>query len=85
VLQQALKSDPENPSILYHIGVCYNRMDEPSKAIPPLKRVTEINPANGRAYYFLGVVYDKAGMTDEARASYRAADSLQNGPQRATI
>jgi Flp pilus assembly protein TadD len=49
--------------------------------------VTEITPANGRAYYYLGVVYDKAGMVDEAKNSYRAADALsyKNGPQRAAV
>ena len=84
-LQNVLKDDPENPSVLYHIGVCYNRMDEPFKAIPPLKRVTELTPEDGRAYYFLGVVYDKQGQTDEAKKHYRTADSLfhKSGPQRA--
>jgi Flp pilus assembly protein TadD len=81
-----LREDPENPSILYHIGVCYNRMDEPAKAIAPLKRVIELAPENGRALYFLGVAYDRAGMVDEARAHYRAADAQvhANGSRRVT-
>ena len=73
-LHSALQMDPENPTILYRIGVCYNRMDEPDKAIAPLKRVTEISPDDGKAYYYLGVVYDKAGQLDKAKENYRAAD-----------
>ena len=49
-------------------------MDEPDKAIAPLKRVTEISPNDGKAYYYLGVVYDKAGELDKAKENYRAAD-----------
>jgi Flp pilus assembly protein TadD len=62
-------------------------MDQPNKAIPPLKRVTELSPEDGRAYYYLGVVYDKSGMTDEAKEHYRAADARfqQSGPQSAVL
>ena len=75
--------DPENPSTLYHIGLCYNRLDQPGKAIPPLKRVTEINPEDGKAFYYLGVVYDKAGQVDKAKENYRAADlKFQNRNRR---
>ena len=37
--------------------------------------VTELTPEDGRAFYYLGVVYDKAGMVDEAKQHYRAADN----------
>jgi Flp pilus assembly protein TadD len=40
-----------------------------------LKRVTELTPDDHRAFYALGMVYDRADMHDDARASYRAADA----------
>jgi Flp pilus assembly protein TadD len=54
--------------------MCYNHLGQAAKAIPPLKRVTELTPDDHRAFYALGMVYDRADMRDEARDSYRAAD-----------
>jgi Flp pilus assembly protein TadD len=75
LLLGALKTNPDNPSILYHIGMCYNHLEQPSKAIPPLKRVTELSPDDHRAFYALGMVYDRADMRDEARDAYRTAEA----------
>jgi Flp pilus assembly protein TadD len=79
MLQVALKYNPDHPAILYHIGLCYNHLNQPTRAIPPLKRVTELTPDDHRAFYALGMVYDRADMREEARASYRAADARLHG------
>ena len=81
--QQILQQDPDNPTILYNIGICYNRMDQPKKSIPPFTKVTEIQPSDGKAYYYLGVAYDKTGFADKARENYRVADEkFQKGERR---
>jgi Flp pilus assembly protein TadD len=55
--------------------MCYNHLEQPAKAIPPLKRVTELSPDDHRAFYALGMVYDRADMRDEAREAYRTAET----------
>jgi Flp pilus assembly protein TadD len=46
-------------------------------AIAALEKSIAIQPEDGRAYYVLGIAYDKKGVKDKAREAYQTADRLQ--------
>ena len=45
-------------------------------AIAIAERAIALDPDNGRAYYHLGIVYDKKGARKEARDAYRRSEEL---------
>jgi len=38
-----------------------------------LQRATQLQPTNGRAFYVMGILYDRKRRPDEAAAMYRKA------------
>jgi Flp pilus assembly protein TadD len=45
-------------------------------AITAFERAIALEPENGRAYYHLGIAYDKKGASEEAREAYRRSEEL---------
>jgi Flp pilus assembly protein TadD len=43
------------------------------EALDMLLRATQLQPANARAYYVMGILYDKKSRPQEAAAMYRKA------------
>ena len=53
--------------IVYHCAYA----DE--EALDMLERATQLQPGNARAYYVMGILYDKKARPQEAAAMYRKA------------
>jgi Flp pilus assembly protein TadD len=46
------------------------------KAIEAFETVTRLMPEDCKAYYYLGIAYDKKGLPSKARDAYATADRL---------
>jgi Flp pilus assembly protein TadD len=67
---------PDDGLPLFYRGEALNRLGRVEEAIKALERVTELIPGNPRAYYTLGVLFDKKNAPDRAAAMYRKAREL---------
>ncbi|HEY6864266.1 MAG TPA: hypothetical protein VI319_10225 [Burkholderiales bacterium] len=60
----------------YARGVIYLLTDQPAKALPDLIRAVELDPQGGITHHRLGLVLERLGRFDDAKAEYRTAVSL---------
>ena len=57
----------------FYRGEALNQLSRIDEALDMLLRATQIQPANARAYYVMGILYDKKSRPQEAAAMYRKA------------
>jgi Flp pilus assembly protein TadD len=67
---------PDDGLPLFYKGEALNRLGKVEEAIEALERVTELIPGNPRAYYTLGVLFDKKNLPEKAAVMYRKAREL---------
>ncbi len=65
--RRARNIDPQNPQVLYNIGVWYMVNDNPDEAIVALSKVVSLDPDHRDASYVLGKLYYEKDQRDEAR------------------
>jgi Flp pilus assembly protein TadD len=53
------------------LGEALNQMAEPDAAIEALEHAARLQPDNGRAFYAMGIAYDRKGQFDRAAEMYR--------------
>jgi len=70
-LREALREDPNNPTILYHLGLTCKKLQKLEDAREFLTRVTEIDPTDATTFYQLGTVLDQMGNEDEAERTFK--------------
>jgi len=61
-LNQAIESQPENPSFYYARGVLFDQNEEYEKAIEDYKKAIDLNDEYFDALYNLGVIYFNQGI-----------------------
>ena len=66
-----------SPEVAYaNLGWAYVNLDKPKEAEEAYRTAVQLQPKFAQAYYFLGVVLERQGRKDEARAAFRAARDL---------
>jgi tetratricopeptide (TPR) repeat protein len=70
-LQQLLERDPNDPFLLYGIGLEHKKLGDADKAMEYLRRVIEVDPGYCYAYFQIGQVCESSGQIDTARATYQ--------------
>jgi Tfp pilus assembly protein PilF len=60
MLEDALKKAPQDQAIEYHLGVAYEKLNEPGRAKPHLQHALELNPESGLADTIRKVLTDNA-------------------------
>lgn len=80
-LNDVLKKIPDDPELLFWLGVFYEETKEFGKAEIALKRGLERDPNNSRLHFRLGVVYDRWGKKKAAIEEMKTVISLD--PQNA--
>jgi tetratricopeptide (TPR) repeat protein len=68
--------DPDNASAHYYRGDALNRLGRVDEAMEALLRSLELRPGNARAYYAMGILYDKKHLPGQAAEMYRKAREL---------
>jgi Flp pilus assembly protein TadD len=53
------------------LGESLNQMGDPDGAIEALEQVARLQPENGKAFYAMGIAYDRKGQFERAAKMYR--------------
>ena len=66
-LEELLRQDPENPDLLYNLGLCYVDLGQLDKGRELLHRCLELMPGHSHACVALALGYQRAGDLPRAR------------------
>jgi len=77
LLEELAKEYPNDPDILYNLGMCYTELNDPKKAIEILIKGIVINPELVNSHVALGYAYTKMGDLEEAITHYKNALEIQ--------
>jgi len=80
LLEELLRQDPDNPDLLYNLGLCYVDLGQLDKVMELLHRCLQLAPGYSHAYVALGVAYQKKG--DIERAQMQFPDGTGDGGTR---
>jgi cytochrome c-type biogenesis protein CcmH/NrfG len=70
-LQQAVKSDPNNPELWLHLGFAYRKVNDVDQAQSAFEKARALDPRNDDALYMLGLIYEKKHQTKEALKAWQ--------------
>lgn len=74
--RRAVAANPEDPSLLYDLGVTLGRANRLGEAQEVLERAEQLNPRDARIPYVLGLVRISRGDTDGAREAFEQFVSI---------
>lgn len=74
-LRRAAELDPSRSNAYLYLGEALNHMDEIDGAMEALERSAELRPSP-RAFYTMGILYDRKKQPDLAEVMYRRAKEL---------
>lgn len=77
-LEEVVMDDPNNPDILYNLGMCYSEMDLLNQAIGTLKKTIDIKPDFTNAFVALGVAYSRKKDNKKAKEFFEKALRLES-------
>jgi len=77
-LEELLRQDPDNPDLLYNLGLCYVDLGQLDRGIELLLRCLEFAPQHSHACVALGIAYLKLG--DLPRAKEYSTQALAADP-----
>ncbi len=66
LLEELRNEEPDNPVILYNLGMCYSEQGLFDASIEALERCIEVAPDHVNAYAALGFSYGRTGQTEKA-------------------
>jgi Flp pilus assembly protein TadD len=69
-LQRAITLDPAKVAAHYQLGDAYNQTDKLNEALEAYESAVRLQPDHWRAMKGIGVVLDRLGRPEEARAAY---------------
>jgi tetratricopeptide (TPR) repeat protein len=75
-MESLLKANPEDPDILYNLGMAYSDTGQIEDAIDLLLRAVEVNPEDANSFVALGVAHQRNSEPSEALAALRRALAL---------
>ena len=73
LLEEILADDPENPVVLYNLGMCYSELGHYDKSIKTLKESIKYNPDSSNALTALGYSYMLSGNDTKAEEYFKKA------------
>ncbi|MEE9934444.1 MAG: tetratricopeptide repeat protein [Deltaproteobacteria bacterium] len=77
MLADLLESDPQNPDILFHLGMCYSQLDNPEKAVQVLSACVKHHSGYADAYVALGYAYALLRENGPAREHFQKALEIE--------
>lgn len=75
----ALKEQPANPALHYHLGLCLDCEGRPAEALAAYRQAVRLQPGLAPAQLNLGVLLHAVGRLDEAEDALRAALQARPG------
>lgn len=81
ILEKLFSIEPDDPEVLYNLGMCHTELGDPKKAIELLEKVSNRSPFFSNVYVALGFAYAKINKLDKAESNFRIALELDpNNP-----
>jgi tetratricopeptide (TPR) repeat protein len=77
-LEELLRQDPENPDLLYNLGLCYVDLGQLAKGMELLHRCLQLAPGHSHAFVALSIACQKRG--DLPRAKEYTMQALATHP-----
>src|SRR5882724_4300958 len=65
VLEQSVKTDPNNSELWLHLGFAYRKLDKIDQAQSAFEKVTTFDAHSRDALYMLGLIYEKKHDTQK--------------------
>ena len=78
VLENLMVKSPDDPILLYNLGMCYSDLGDLDFAINTLSNCIQLAPLYSNAFVALGVAYARKGMLNESETNFRKAIELDN-------
>ena len=77
-LEQAIALDPElaNASVYFHLGLAYNYLEQPQKAIAAYEVALQLDPNQAASHWNLAMTYLEVERYADARVSFEAYAEL---------
>lgn len=72
-LESLTKSAPENPDVLYNLGIAYSELKQYDEAIIRLKRAVQLDPGHAHAWVGIGNAYHRMGKPEQALKAFEKA------------
>jgi cytochrome c-type biogenesis protein CcmH/NrfG len=72
VLEQSLKSDPNNSTLWVHLGFANRDLDDIDGALAAFEKATQLNPKNPDALYMLAIIYEKKERNADAVKAWKS-------------
>lgn len=76
-LKRICRRDPPDAVAQFYLGEALNRVGRVEEALDALEKAIEIQPGNHRAYYTMGILYDKLHLPQQAALMYRKSRKLR--------
>lgn len=76
ILEDLLRTEPENVIVLYNLGMCYSETGSIDKSIETLEKCLRLAPEHANALTALGYSYSRKGEQEKALAKLKAALDL---------
>ena len=70
--------DAEHVTAHFYRGESLNRLGRVDEAIEVMQRVVQLQPGNSKAYYTLGILYDRKYQKEEASQMFKKARELSS-------
>lgn len=77
LLRQAVKQDPKDGALWFHLGASCAELNELDEAITAFERARVLAPGQPDTYFNLGLVYWRKANLNKAKESYRAGLTLR--------
>jgi len=78
-LRWVCEQDPQHGNAFFYRGEALNRLGRVEEAMEALEQTTVLQPDNAKAFYTLGILYDRKHLPEEAALMYRRSRELRNG------
>ncbi len=75
-LRWVCERDENHAAAFFYRGEALNRLSRVDEALEALTRATQLQPRNARAYYTMGILYDKKHLPEQAEAMYRKSREM---------
>ena len=75
-LESLTKSAPQNSSVLFNLGICYNELGQYDEAVIRLKRAVQLDPDYAHAWVGIGNAYYRMGKPELALNAFEKAVAL---------
>lgn len=73
ILEDLVRSEPENVAVLYNLGMCYSELGSIEKSIDTLEKCVQLAPVHANALTALGFSYSRKGEQEKALATLKNA------------